>query len=187
MILAFHKKYYFSNITSYENILYCHIPNFLLQFETISYPNQLSILSYWTCTLLYQYHSNTNCVTFYKSVHRVFTSTRRNTYSYKNLNSVPRELATNLTQYLLQQQLAVRTETRDQVLGQPEERAEHIQRQVIPGRPLQHKADDEETPVLDHVLLHGLRGLHQFADEPEQLRTEGGIALRVRRPAAFVG
>lgn len=58
--------------------------------------------------------------------------------------------------YLFQQQITVGRQTRDQVLGQVEERAQHLQRQMIPGRALQHERDDEEASILDHVLLHRL-------------------------------
>lgn len=73
--------------------------------------------------------------------------------------------------YLFQKQLAVGAQTGDEVFGEAEKRAEHIDGQVLPGRALQHEADDEEATILNHVLLHRLRGFDQFADKSEQLGT----------------
>lgn len=73
--------------------------------------------------------------------------------------------------YLFQQQVTVGGQTRDQVFGQVQERAQHLQRQVVPRRALQHERDHQETAILNHVLLHGLRTLHQLADKTQQLGT----------------
>lgn len=40
---------------------------------------------------------------------------------------------------------------------------------MFAGGALQHERDDQESPVLDHVLLHRLRCFHQFTDEAQQL------------------
>lgn len=71
--------------------------------------------------------------------------------------------------YLFEEQVAVGWETRDQVLGQVKERAQYFERQMVSRGTLQHERDDKESSVLDHVLLHCLRALHQFADETQQL------------------
>lgn len=71
--------------------------------------------------------------------------------------------------HLLEQQFAVAVETGDEVLGEVEEAGEHLESEMFPTGALQHEADNEEPAVLNHVLLHRGRTLHQLTDEPEQL------------------
>jgi len=77
------------------------------------------------------------------------------------------ELATDT--YLFEQQITVGRQAGDQILGQIQEWSQDFESQVFAGGALQHERDDQESPVLDHVLLHRLRCFHQFTDEAQQL------------------
>jgi len=71
--------------------------------------------------------------------------------------------------YLLEQQITVGRQAGDQILGEVQEGSQDLEGEVFAGGALQHERDDQEAPILDHVLLHRLRCFHQFTDEAQQL------------------
>lgn len=75
--------------------------------------------------------------------------------------------------YLLKQQIAVGRQAGDEILGEVQEGSQHLQGQVLARGALQHEGDHQEAAVLDHVLLHGLGGFHQLANEAQELGATG--------------
>ena len=87
-----------------------------------------------------------------------------------------RRIEQDVVEQLLQKDVGVGRRRSDQELCEAEEGVENVERQVISGQPLQQVTDDQESPILHHLLLHCGRTLHQLAQERDQLAADGIIA-----------
>lgn len=110
-----------------------------------------------------------------KKHHTLASATRFERFASDGNTLHARAKRSGFEAHLLEQQLAVGAQTRHQVLGETEKRAEDFGGEVLARWSLQHEADHEEAAVLDHVLLDRLRRLDQLADEAQEFWAVGGI------------